>query len=176
MGKFGGSDGVVYLCTIVNNKTKQTMKNLTPAQIAQVRHIKYYFITSFHGNTKKVGTLPIGVYKEIVRIKLMRKYTYQTNAVNFRAMTDTQKVRHLLRLERETGSMYYKKILIEGDTGIYYASPVFGHKDYNKMRVFDKNEKTLKLMRVFNALVGAKNYGKHFTITSDCGDIALATR
>ena len=152
------------------------MKHLTSAQIAQVRHIKHYFITSFHGNTKKVGALPIGVYKEIVRIKLMRKYTYQTSAVNFRAMTDTQKIRHLLKLERETGSMYYKKVLIQGDTGIYYASPVFGHRDYNKMRVFDKNEKTLKLMRIFNALVGAKNYGKHCAITGSFDYMPLATR
>jgi hypothetical protein len=40
--------------------------------------------------------------------------------------------------------------LIVGNNNIYYTAPAYGHQDYNKSRIFTKNEKTLKLMDIFN--------------------------
>ena len=53
---------------------------------------------------------------------------------------------------RAKGTPYFK-IMIDGNTGIYYASPVYRHSDYNKTRVFDKTPETLLLMQEFNRVV-----------------------
>ena len=52
---------------------------------------------------------------------------------------------------KETIGTNYHKIMIEGNTGIYYCSPIYLHQDYNKSRLFDKNKATLKLMDLFNS-------------------------
>lgn len=131
------------------------MKNLNAKQIAQVKEIDVWTNTNFHGNRKFVGSLPVEFLKEIVAKKNKRSankpahYTldYSKNE------TQIQKVKRLLRWSLECKGTGYFKTLIEGNTGIYYASPVFGHRDYNKSRVFDKNAQTLKLMQLFNSIV-----------------------
>mgnify|MGYP003672729634 CR=1 FL=1 len=45
----------------------------TKKQIEQIKAIKPYSTTRFHGNKKQVGTLPIKEYLNIVEIKMQRE-------------------------------------------------------------------------------------------------------
>lgn len=125
------------------------MKNLTAKQIAQVKEIKTWTSTKFHGNAKKVGALSVNDLKAIVAKKVSREVAKIDNSKK----SNVQTVRELIKWSLETKGTGYFKVLIEGNTGIYYASPVYGHSDYNKSRVFEKNAETLKLMKLFNAVV-----------------------
>ena len=44
----------------------------------------------------------------------------------------------------------YAKILIEGNTNIYWASPVYGHSDYNKSVAFENNGVNRKVAQLIN--------------------------
>lgn len=44
----------------------------------------------------------------------------------------------------------YGKILIEGNTNIYWANPSYGHSDYNKSIALKKTEKNVQLMNIIN--------------------------
>jgi hypothetical protein len=105
--------------------------------------------TNFHGNTKKVGSLLVTDLKAIVEKKLKREYA----KIDFSKKSNVQTVRELIKWSLETKGTGYFKVLIEGNTSIYYASAAYGHSDYNKSRVFIKNAETLKLMELFNAIV-----------------------
>jgi len=50
------------------------------------------------------------------------------------------------------GTNYYK-VFILGNTGIYYAHPIYGHADYNKTRVCNITPYTKRLMNYFNNLL-----------------------
>lgn len=128
------------------------MKNLSPKQIAQVKEIKTWTSTKFHGNTKKVGSILVTDLKVIVAKKVSRELAKIDNSKK----SNVQKVRELLQWSIQTKGTGYFKVLIEGNTSIYYASPVYGHSDYNKSRVFEKNAETLKLMQLFNSIINKK--------------------
>ncbi len=128
------------------------MKNLSAKQIAQVKEIKTWTSTKFHGNTKKVGSLLVTDLKAIVAKKVSRELA----KIDTSKKSNVQKVRELLQWSIQTKGTGYFKVLIEGNTGIYYASPVYGHSDYNKSRVFEKNAETLKLMQLFNSIINKK--------------------
>ena len=108
-----------------------------------------------------VGSLPIDLYKKIIT----KKYNREIGNVIVRGIliyscqfktkkeTNTQIFRDCLQWSLKCKGTNYFKIMIEGTTGIYYASPLYGHDDYNKSRLFDKNDKTLKLMQMFNNIV-----------------------
>lgn len=49
------------------------MKHLTPSAISQVKTLKPWTSTNFHGNRKKLGSLPVEAIKEIVEKKAMRQ-------------------------------------------------------------------------------------------------------
>ncbi len=123
------------------------MKNSN--RINQIKSLKAWTSTNFHGNTKKVGELAVTEIIEIVSKKKARELEKMDNSVK----TPIQITRSLITLSKKTKGTPYFKILIEGNTGIYYASPIYGHEDYNKSRLFDKNEIGLKLMNIFNAIV-----------------------
>ena len=82
-----------------------------------------------------------------------KKVSRELAKIDTSKKSNVQKVRELIQWSIQTKGTGYFKILIEGNTGIYYASPVYRHRDYNKSRVFEKNTETLKLMRIFNAVV-----------------------
>lgn len=128
------------------------MKNLSAKQIAQVKEIKTWTSTKFHGNTKKVGSLLVTDFKAIVAKKVSRELA----KIDTSKKSNVQKVRELLQWSIQTKGTGYFKVFIEGNTGIYYASPVYGHSDYNKSRVFEKNAETLKLMQLFNSIINKK--------------------
>lgn len=125
------------------------MKKLTQKQIKQVKSLTCSTSTRFHGNTKKIGHLLVSDLKAIVEKKVSRELSKIDNSKK----SNVQKVRELLQWSIQTKGTGYFKIMIEGNSGIYYASPTYGHSDYNKSRVFDKNEETLKLMSLFNSIV-----------------------
>ena len=128
------------------------MKNLSAKQIKQVKEIKNWTPTRFHGNTKKVGSLSVNDLKAIVAKKVSREVA----KIDTSNKSNVQKVRELIKWSLETKSTNYFKVLIEGDMGIYYAHPYYGHSDYNKSRVFEKNAETLKLMQLFNSIINKK--------------------
>ncbi len=130
------------------------MKNATAKQIEQIKNIKPFLAPRyFHGNTKKVGYLTLAEYMDILTKKHCRERERVLNQWNGSdifgpAHVVARMVKHSTHREQST----HNKVMIEGNTGIYLASPVFLHKDYNKTRIFDKNEKTLRLMNIFNSL------------------------
>lgn len=56
-----------------------------------------------------------------------------------------------IQWSKDTYGTKYHKVMIEGNTGIYYASEIYRHNDYNKTRLFDKNKATLQLMDIFHS-------------------------
>lgn len=125
------------------------MKNLSKHQIEQVKQIKTWTSTSFHGNTKKVGNFNVSDFKSIVEKKRTREILKLDQSIK----SNTQIVRELITESLRTKNTNYFKVIIEGNTSLYYASPIYGHGDYNKSRLFEKNEKTLKLMDLFNSII-----------------------
>lgn len=133
------------------------MKHLSKKQIEEVAAIRTFSRTNFHGNTKKVGSLPLSLYLSVIEKRKQRELLKHESTAN---ESEMQKVRRLLFYSQQaTGTPYYK-IMIDGNTGIYYASPYYGHQDYNKYRVFEKNEKTLRIMNLFNTLLSKNNFKK----------------
>jgi len=122
---------------------------LTPQQIEQIKSLSPFSTTRFHGNKKVVGLLPIYVYIYVVTKKYDRTILKQDN----RKETPTQIVKRLYMQHKLYKGTPYAKVMIEGNTGIYLASPSYGHSDYNKCRLFDKNDHTIKLMHLFNSLI-----------------------
>lgn len=122
----------------------------TQSQINQIKSIQTWNRTSFHGNTKKVGTLPIEEYLTIIAKKKER----ELRKVSESRPQPAQLVRQLLRQNAPAVGTPYHKVMIEGNTGIYLASPIHQHSDYNKCRVFAKTDKGLKLMAIYNQLIG----------------------
>jgi hypothetical protein len=125
------------------------MKNLSAKQIEQVKEINTWTSTRFHGNRKKVGSLPVAVLKSIVAKKVSRACL----RIDISKKSSVQKVRSLINQSLQAKGTPYFKIMIEGNTSIYYASAVYRHSDYNKSRLFAKNAETLKLMDLFNSIV-----------------------
>lgn len=108
--------------------------------------------TRVHGNAKKVGELPVEYYKQLVA-SLHEKRHARNEAKAAKPLKGAALVRELVRETRAAKGTPYMKVLIEGNTGIYYASPMHGHKDYNKTRVMDKTPYTLRLMEIFNKAI-----------------------
>lgn len=132
------------------------------AKIEQIKSLKSWSSTRFHGNKKMVGNLSVSELKEIVAKKYNRSignYIAKNGKViysfNFKSVqkSNVQIVRELIEWSLECKNTNYFKVMIEGNSGIYYASPAYGHSDYNKTRLFDKNKKTLKLMSLFNSII-----------------------
>lgn len=125
------------------------MQKLTSSQIEQIKAITSWQSTKFHGNTKTVGELPIELFKDIVKKKVQREIRKQ---FNYKESEATKTLRHLKYNLSIIDSNYFK-IMIEGNSGIYLAHPVYQHQDYNKHRMFDKTEKTIRLMNLYNTIV-----------------------
>lgn len=54
--------------------------------------------------------------------------------------------------KKETKSSY-SKVLILGNTNIYWASEIFRHSDYNKSIAMSLNEKNIKIMHLINSFL-----------------------
>lgn len=131
------------------------MKNLTKKQIEQVKNIKAWNSTRFHGNRKFVGELTVEQFKEIIAKKSAREYSKIINSTKS-VKSNVQLVRELINRSQDNIDTNYFKTMIEGGTGIYYAHPAYAHSDYNKSRLFDKTPETMKLMELFNSYFSRK--------------------
>ena len=75
----------------------------------------------------------------------------------------TPKESTITRIKREMseqikwGYSSYSKILIEGNTNIYWASPVYLHSDYNKSRAMENTPKNRKIMELVNKMLAKHN-------------------
>jgi len=132
------------------------MKKLNKKQIEQVRIINIHNSPSpdfFHGNRKKVGELTIDVYREIYEKMLKRYNSKERIKINeIKTKSYTKIALECYNMSKGSfGTNYYKK-MVEGNTGIYYAHPIHLHDDRNRTRIFEKNEKTLKIMQIFNSI------------------------
>lgn len=56
--------------------------------------------------------------------------------------------------EKKEGTTNYSKILVIGNSNIYWASPVYKHKDYNKSIAFENTEKNRNVAAVINRFLG----------------------
>jgi hypothetical protein len=124
---------------------------LSKKQIEEIKKISPFENIKFHGNRKKIGNLPISLVKEIKEKKQRRKYGCTIGTAPKKS--DLGKLVELIKWSLQCKDTNYFKILIEGNTGIYYAHPEFKHQDYNKSRVFDKNENTIKYIDIFNRIL-----------------------
>lgn len=122
---------------------------MTHNEIQTIREIRPWTPTSFHGNRKTFRGLPVSLIKEIVAKKVSRELA----RIEAAPKSPANITRTLLADAKLAAGTPYAKIMIEGNTGIYYASPVYRHGDYNKSRLFDKTPETLRLMNIFNSLV-----------------------
>lgn len=122
------------------------MKNQT---IEQIKKINSWTSTRFHGNKKKIGNLSVSEFKEIVEKKRAREYA----KIDLSKKTNVQIVRKLINDALRNKETNYFKIIIEGNNNLYLASPIYLHSDYNKCRLFPKNERNLKLMSLYNSIV-----------------------
>jgi hypothetical protein len=52
--------------------------------------------------------------------------------------------------QKKAGKSPYSKILVVGNSNIYWASPVYLHQDYNKSIALENNEKNRKLALTIN--------------------------
>lgn len=129
------------------------MKNLSEKQIKTVKAITYQDSLIIHGNRKSFNGLAVEHYKTIVLKKKQRWVRKNNSFVPWFKQSIYTQLKKLITMSLNSKGTSYFKILIEGNTGIYYASAVYGHRDYNKSRIYDKNEKTLKLMELFNSIV-----------------------
>ena len=126
------------------------MKHFTQKQIEQAKKINAFdWIIKYHGNKKKVDNLLVTELKSISK----KKYERGMRNLDFTTLPPVKKTKEYLIQAKKYKNTPYFKIMIEGNTNIYFASPIFLHNDYNKSIVFPKNEKTLKLMQLFNKIV-----------------------
>jgi hypothetical protein len=127
---------------------QQKHKAMTRKQIKTIQSLTWMTSTNFRSNRKQYNGVPVEIVKEIVQ-----KKTRRALAKEGIQQTRFQKVKRLIAQSLDAKGTNYFKVMIEGNTGIYYAHPEFGHADYNKSRVFDKTPETLVIMRAFNAIV-----------------------
>ena len=125
------------------------MTQITTAKIEQIKMIEQWNSTKFHGNRKMVGLLTVEEFTNIVSKKVQRSLT------NYTGIFETESEKTMRRLKDSLSKIGspYQKVLIEGNTNIYYASPIYGHSDYNKSIAFPKNKKTLRLLHLFNSII-----------------------
>lgn len=60
-----------------------------------------------------------------------------------------QAIRHA-KAEKKIKNTSYFKVLMEGFNNIYWCSPAYGHRDYNKSIAFPNTEKNRAIMNVIN--------------------------
>jgi len=57
------------------------------------------------------------------------------------------------RRQKANGKSSYSKVLILGNTNIYWASDFYGHSDYNKSIAMPINEISIRLMNLVNSFL-----------------------
>jgi len=139
---------------IMTNEILNPMQTNKPTltQIEYIKSLKPWTNLNFHGNTKKINGVPIESIKGIVLKKRYRENLKYSSG----KITPIQQFKECYNHFNQYKGTPYCKIMIEGNTGIYFASPIYLHQDYNKTRLFDKSEYTIKLLKLFTSLTAKK--------------------
>lgn len=128
-------------------KTVKSLKSLTKTQI-------------FNFVAKKFG-------KENIKQKVydfLKNHSVYGNKIAYRMayVSDKQIVSNFIntpianvvafaKAQKKEGKSTYSKVLIDGNTNIYWASEIYRHSDYNKSIAMPINDSNLKLMQVVNS-------------------------
>jgi hypothetical protein len=123
---------------------------LSQKQIETIKAIQPWQNATFHGNKRTVNGIPVTLFRAIIEKKRKRQMIASHSSSHERT---TEKVLRLLSNSIRTKGTGYHKILIQGNTNIYYASPVHLHSDYNKSIVMPITPANIRLMNLFNSLV-----------------------
>lgn len=92
------------------------------------------------------------VYREAYRLSCLashKKYLTRNLGHPFRKEQISDAVKFAKQQVKE-GYSSYSKILIEGNTNIYWASPLYKHRDYNKAVAFPNTDKNKQAMEKIN--------------------------
>ena len=90
--------------------------------------------------------------RNLMRAYLSRKHDKEILRAKCEATTTT--VADIIRVVRKslvefkTNPSNYSKVAILGNTGVYLASPVYRHEDYNKVRIADIAELPAKVVDI----------------------------
>jgi hypothetical protein len=95
------------------------------------------------------------IYKSAFRIALCADHANQLKTVhNSIDMPIANAVQHAKQQVNDSSmSTNYGKILIEGNNNIYWASPSYGHSDYNKSVAFKNTDRNRKAMDLINSML-----------------------
>ena len=124
------------------------MKHMNAKQIEAVKGLTYYSPTNFHGNRKTYNGINVEDVRMIVQKKVNRMRAKQEGTTSV-----YKSVRENIEFHKKSKGTPYFKIMIEGTNNIYLASLIYGHRDYNKSRMFANDERGRKLMNLYNSIV-----------------------
>jgi hypothetical protein len=136
-----------------NKKAIEQIKSINESNLLS-HFFKARALPSF---LEHVDHLSVEEYKEIIfkkRLRESRKFD------KTKEESILKKFHYLMKISKNNANTSYQKILIEGENYIYYASPVYGLEDYHRSIFCEKNEKTIKLIGIFERLL-SKNTVKH---------------
>jgi hypothetical protein len=97
-----------------------------------------------------VDHLSVEEYKAIILKKRLRE---KIKFEKTKEESILKKFNYLLKISENNANTSYQKVLVEGEKNIYYASPFYGLEDYHRSIFWEKNEKTLKLIPLFERLL-----------------------
>ena len=99
--------------------------------------------------TEKVKNKAYEIAYESDRKKMVKNGFFMPSKPNNRVLATT----YLAKFEMAEKRGRYSKILIFGNTNIYWASPIYQHSDYNKSIAMPKNPKNEKLAYLINRIL-----------------------
>jgi hypothetical protein len=121
------------------------------AKLSGVDVSKSFNVTKFIENYAPTQRIARAAY----RLGMCADHKNQMKAVHGRL---NQPIRKAVAFAKEqvakgTHRTSYGKILIEGNSNIYWASPAYGHSDYNKHIAFPNTLRNRKVMQLINAFI-----------------------
>lgn len=95
------------------------------------------------------------IYRSAFRLVLCADHANQLKTVHNRIDMPIADAIRYAKQQINDGSMStnYGKILLEGNNNIYWASPSYGHSDYNKSVAFKNTDRNRKAMQLINSIL-----------------------
>lgn len=152
-------------------KTKKITKKEIVAELKTLDCTKIHRIASLCGvnmndpmNVVKFADIYVGIklrnkILRIVRNRDIKPYSYVIKINKFYRLNEStiSRIRREMNEQIKWGYSSYSKILIEGNTNIYWASPVYLHSDYNKSRAMENTPENRKIMELVNKMLAKHN-------------------
>jgi len=143
----------------ITKKTIATeLKSLNPTRIYRIAKICGINIENkvnlcnwieFNAPTKKVLKSAYKIAFESDGDKLTRNGFFKPSKPQNKVLRTIQEAKS----EKKVKKGRYSKILIFGNTNIYWASPIYQHSDYNKSIAMPRNTKNEKLANLINQIL-----------------------